>query len=91
MASVRRLEVDLNWGGRLDDGRGITMLVRGERQNGTVPEDLKGGELVVLADHDGFPDGSPAWIEIPATVVKEDDGWSAVWDWDDRSWVARET
>jgi hypothetical protein len=84
------LDVDLNWGGRLDDGRGITMLVRGERRNGTVPEDLKDGEAVLLADYDGFPDGSPAWIEIPAIVTEEDDGWSAVWDWDNRTWVPRE-
>ncbi len=86
---MRRLVLDLNWGGRLNDGRGITMLVRGERQNGTLPEDLRDGEAVVLADEDGFPDGSPAWIEIPATVVAEDYGWSAVWNWDDRKWVPR--
>jgi hypothetical protein len=81
--------VDLNWGGRLADGRGITMLSRGDRHNGNLPGDLAEGDRVLLADEDGFPDGSPAWIEIPATVVAEDDGWSAVWNWNDRRWVPR--
>jgi hypothetical protein len=44
---------------------------------------LEDGQDVLLADHDAFPDGSPAWIEIPARVAKEDDGWSAVWNWGD--------
>jgi hypothetical protein len=79
---VLRLLVDLNFGGRLEDGRGITYLVRGDRRNGDLP-DLEDGQDVLLADHDAFPDGSPAWIEIPARVVAEDDGWSAVWRWDD--------
>ncbi len=76
--------VDLNWGGRLEDGRGITMLMRGERRNRDVPDDLADGEAVLLADEDGLPDGSPAWIEIPAQVFAEDDGWSAVWNWNQR-------
>jgi hypothetical protein len=88
--AVRRLVLDLNWGGRMDDGRGLTMLVRGDRRNGSIPEDLTEGEPVLLADEDLFPDGSPAWIEIPATVLAEDDGWSAVWNWDDRTWVPRQ-
>ena len=87
---MRRLLVDLNWGGRLDDGRGITMLVRGDRRNGDVPTDIAEGEAVLLADQDGFPDGSPAWIEIPAEVVREHEGWSAVWNWDARRWVPRQ-
>jgi hypothetical protein len=67
------------------------MLVRGERLNGAVPEDLKDGERILLVDHDGFEDGSPAWIEIAAVVGAEDDGWSAVWNWDDRTWVPRDS
>jgi hypothetical protein len=81
--------VDLNDGGRLEDGRGITFLVRTDRRNGDIPEDLEDGNGVLLADYDEFPDGSPAWIEIPARLVKEDDGWSAVWAWDARRWVRR--
>ena len=87
---MRRLFVDLNWGGQRDDGRGITMLVRGGRRNRTLPIDLAEGEAVVLVDEDGFPDGSPVWIEIPAEVVREDDGWSAVWNWDACRWVPRQ-
>jgi hypothetical protein len=87
---VRRLIVDLNWGGRRDDGSGITMLVRGDRRNGALPRDLAKGEAVLLVDEDGFDDGSPAWIEIPAEVVREDDGWSAVWNWDAARWVPRQ-
>ena len=86
---MRRLCVDLNWGGRLEDGRGITLLVDGDRRNGDLPDDLAAGETVLLADHDGFPDGSPAWIEIPAEIVRDDDGWSATWSWDARRWVPR--
>jgi len=41
---MRRIVVDLNHGGRLEDGRGITILVRGERRNGDVPEDARDGE-----------------------------------------------
>jgi hypothetical protein len=88
--TVRRLLVDLNWGGRLDDGRGITMLVRSDRRNGDLPRDITDGEAVLLADEDEFSDGSPAWIEIPAEVVRQDDGWSAVWNWDARRWVPRQ-
>ncbi len=87
---MRRLVVDLNWGGRTTDGRGITYLARGERDNGELPADFADGEEVLLADYDGFPDGSPAWIEIPAQILAEDDGWSAVWNWDDRRWVPRQ-
>jgi hypothetical protein len=87
---VRRLDVDLNDGEVLEDGRGITRLIVRERRNKTVPKDLYDGEPVLLADHDEFPDGSPAWIEIPATVIAVDSGWAAVWNWDDRAWVPRE-
>jgi hypothetical protein len=86
---VRRLLVDLNYGGRLDDGRGFTALVRGEHRNGDLPDDPQDGKDVVLADYDAFPDGSPAWIETPARLVREDDGWSAVWHWEARRWVPR--
>ena len=57
---MRRLVVDLNWGGRTADGRGITYLARGERSNGELPVDLAQGREVLLADYDGFADGSPA-------------------------------
>ena len=87
---MRRLFVDLNWGGRLNDGRGITMLVRGERRNGDLASDFAEGDIVLLADEDGFADGSPAWLEIPAEIVREVDGWSAVWNWDARRWVPRQ-
>jgi hypothetical protein len=87
---VRRFDVDLNDGGRLEDGRGITFLVRGDRRNGDTPDDLQHGEQVVLVDHDSFPDGTPAWIEIPARLVQGDDGWSAVWSWEARRWVPRD-
>ena len=86
---VRRVVVDLNWGGRFADGRGITYLARGERRNGELPADLAPGQEILLADYDGFPDGFPAWIEIPARVLAEDDGWSAIWNRDDRRWVTR--
>jgi hypothetical protein len=86
---VRRLLVDLDWGGRLDDGRGITMLVRGDRCNGDLPSDLAEGDAVLLADQDAFPDGTPAWIEIPAEIDREDHGWSAIWSWDARQCVPR--
>jgi hypothetical protein len=86
---VRRLLVDVNCGGRLDDGRGITMLVRGDRHNGDLPNDFAEGEAVLLADKDGLPDGSLAWLEIPAEIVREEDGWSAVWNWDACRWVPR--
>jgi hypothetical protein len=65
------------------------MLVRGDRRNGDLPSNLAEAEAVLLADEDGFPDGSPAWIEIPAEIVREDDGWSAVWHWEARRWVPR--
>src|SRR3954468_16435137 len=77
LAVVRRLLVDLNWGGRMTDGRGVTHLALGERRNGELPADLAPGHEILLADYD-LPDGSPAWIEIPAQVIAEDDGWSAV-------------
>ncbi len=60
LPAARRLVLDLNWGGRLEDGRGITLLVCGERRNGDIPDDLSDGEAVLLADEDGLPDGSPA-------------------------------
>ena len=64
------------------------MLVQGDRRNGDTPADIAEGDEVLLVDEDGFPDGSPAWIEIPAEVVK-DDGWSAIWDWDTGRWTPR--
>jgi hypothetical protein len=44
---------------------------------------------VLLADEHGLPDGSLAWLEIPAEIVREEDGWSAVWNWDACRWVPR--
>ena len=86
---MHRLVVDLNFGGRLEDGRGITYLVRGDRRHGPLPDDARDGEEVLLADYEAFDDGAPAWIEIRARLVQEDDDWSAVWDWDARRWRAR--
>ena len=87
---MRRLVVNLNWGGRTTGRRGITYLAQGERRNGELPADIAEGQEVLLADYDEFPDGSPAWIEIPAQILPENDGWSAVWNWDDRRWVPRQ-
>ena len=74
----------------MTDGRGVTHLALGERRNGELPTDLVPGQEILLADYDDFPDGFPSWIEIPAQVIAEDDGWSAVWNWNDRRWVPRQ-
>jgi hypothetical protein len=85
-----RVEVDLNYGGRGRDGRGLTVLARGNlRAVEDAGIELRDGMPLLLADQDGFDDGSPAWLEIPAVVERDGDRWVAVWHEDDRRWTPR--
>jgi hypothetical protein len=86
-----RVEVDLNNGGKGEDGAGITYLTHGNL--GAVEAagiELVAGLEVLLADYDGFDDGSPAWLEVQATVERCGDSWIARWNWDSRRWVPRD-
>lgn len=89
---MQRVELDLNYGGRGDDGRGLTVLERGNlRAIEIAGVELRDGLALLLADEDGFEDGSPAWLEIPAVVARDGNRWVALWHEDDRLWVPRDT